>query len=64
VYDYSDRDDKSTKNVVLDYFGKVFTIVFFFEFFAKVIAKGFILGPNAYLKNAWNFIDFVVVISG
>jgi voltage-dependent calcium channel T type alpha-1G len=28
----------------------------------KIIAEGFYVGKNAYLKNGWNIIDFLLVI--
>jgi len=37
---------------------------FFFEFFTKVIAMGFVFGRNSYLKDGWNKLDFVVVGTG
>ena len=36
--------------------------VFMFEFFTKIIHRGFIFTPNAYLSDAWNRLDFVVVL--
>lgn len=41
----------------------VFSGIFAFEAFAKIIAFGLIFcGKDSYLRNGWNFIDFVVVI--
>ncbi|KAG7696870.1 hypothetical protein KL950_001797 [Ogataea haglerorum] len=41
----------------------VFSILFTLEFLIKVIADGFARTPNAYLRSAWDAIDFVVLIS-
>lgn len=30
----------------------------------KVIAKGFVLNKYTYLRNPWNWLDFVVITSG
>ena len=30
----------------------------------KIIAMGFILHENSYLRNMWNIMDFVVVVTG
>lgn len=30
----------------------------------KMIAKGFILNKYTYLRNPWNWLDFVVITSG
>lgn len=38
------------------------SIIFIFEFLFKVIAKGFLYGPKAYLKDSFNKLDFVLVI--
>ncbi|SSD58334.1 related to Calcium-channel protein CCH1 [Saccharomycodes ludwigii] len=40
-----------------------FVGVFTLEFVIKTIADGVLLCPNAYLKNSWNRIDFVVLVS-
>ena len=41
----------------------VFTVLFTIEMVMKVIALGFVLGDKAYLKDAWNWIDFIVVLA-
>ena len=41
----------------------IFTIIFIIEFILKVIAYGFILESHSYLRDPWNWIDFIVVIS-
>lgn len=40
----------------------VFGLVLFLEFMIKVIADGFLITPNAYLRSIWNFIDFLIMI--
>lgn len=30
----------------------------------KIIAKGFLLNKYTYLRNPWNWLDFVVITSG
>ncbi|KAI9259454.1 hypothetical protein BDA99DRAFT_538416 [Phascolomyces articulosus] len=37
------------------------SIVFVIEIIIRIIADGFLLPPNAYLRNPWNRLDFVVV---
>lgn len=39
-----------------------FTIVFAAEMFIKMIAMGLFLEKNCYLRDAWNVLDFVVVL--
>ena len=43
--------------------GNVFGVVFTVESGIKIIAMGFIKGKNTYLKDVWNLIDFIVVVS-
>lgn len=40
---------------------EVFTVLFATEMFIKIIARGFIMHKHAYLRDIWNWIDFVVV---
>ena len=32
--------------------------------FLKIFGYGFIMAPNSYLRDSWNILDFVIVISG
>ncbi|GCB78507.1 hypothetical protein scyTo_0017747, partial [Scyliorhinus torazame] len=41
-----------------------FLIIFTIETFLKIIAYGLMLHPNAYVRNGWNLMDFVIVIVG
>ena len=41
----------------------IFTVLFTVECMIKIIARGFILHKHAYLRDVWNWLDFVVVIS-
>ncbi|XP_054720547.1 sodium channel protein 60E-like [Uloborus diversus] len=42
----------------------VFLIIYTVEMVIKIIAKGFILHKYTYLRNPWNWLDFLVVLSG
>ena len=42
----------------------VFLFFFTLESLLKIIAMGFILDKNSYLRNPWNWLDFVVVVIG
>ena len=44
--------------------GVVFSALFLVECLVKIFALGFIVGPSTYLKDAWNYLDFAVVIIG
>lgn len=42
----------------------IFLSIFIAELGLKVIAMGFVLDPDSYLRNPWNVIDFIVVTTG
>ena len=42
-------------------FRVIFTGIYTFESAVKVMARGFILEPFTYLRDAWNWLDFVVI---
>ena len=64
LYDYSDRDGNSAYNQSLNVIGDVFTIVFLLEAAIKILAMGFILHKFAYIRDGWNLIDFIIVVTG
>ena len=39
----------------------VFSIIFIIEAFFKIVAMGFFFSKKAYLKEAWNCLDFFIV---
>jgi len=39
----------------------VFTLLYTVEMFIKMLARGLIVDEFAYLRDAWNWLDFVVV---
>lgn len=40
-----------------------FAVIFSVEAFIKIVADGFLFTPNAYIRNVWNDIDFLVLIT-
>lgn len=43
----------------------VFVVVFSIEAVLKILVKGVLFtGPDAYMRNAWNVLDFIVVVTG
>jgi hypothetical protein len=46
------------------YSSYAFTLIYILEFFIIIIARGFVLGNNTYLRSPWNFFDFLVVVFG
>ena len=51
-------------NGTIEDFGIVFTYIFIVECFMKIIAMGFIIHKNSYLRDTWNRLDFIVVVVG
>ena len=41
-----------------------FLFIFTAECLMKIVAQGFIQHQNAYLRNAWNILDFTIVMIG
>jgi hypothetical protein len=42
----------------------VFQVIFTIEMVLKIIALGFAFKPHSYMRDAWNMLDFCVVIMG
>ncbi|XP_057655694.1 sodium channel protein 60E isoform X2 [Diorhabda carinulata] len=42
----------------------IFLAIYTLEMIIKTVAKGFILNKYTYLRNPWNWLDFVVITSG
>lgn len=38
-----------------------FTAIYTIEFIVKALARGFILTPFTYLRDPWNWLDFLVI---
>lgn len=45
-------------------FRYIFLAIYTAEMVIKSIAKGFVLNKYTYLRNPWNWLDFVVITSG
>jgi len=55
---------KGFKVTILTYIDYVMSSFFFCECITKLIALGFIAcGPNSYIRNPWNILDFTIVLS-
>lgn len=54
----------SWRNALLSRSEPVFTTFFTLECVLKVIAQGFYLGRGSYLRDSWNILDFMVVVTG
>ena len=52
------------KNASIEWWGVIFTYIFIVECFLKIIGMGFIVHKNSYLRDYWNWLDFIVVVVG
>ncbi|KAM4699185.1 voltage-dependent L-type calcium channel subunit alpha-1S [Discoglossus pictus] len=58
------EEDTNSSNSILEKIEYIFLFIFTIEAFLKIVAYGFILHTDAYLRNAWNFLDFTIVAVG
>lgn len=63
MQDFQDPHALTQKNQILFKIMDVISIFFICECLMKIIAQGLYKHKNSYLKNNWNLVDFVVVIS-
>ncbi|XP_075923076.1 voltage-dependent L-type calcium channel subunit alpha-1D isoform X3 [Petromyzon marinus] len=64
VYVPFPEDDSNRSNANLEKVEYVFLVIFTVEAFLKIMAYGLLVHPNAYLRNGWNLLDFVIVVVG
>jgi hypothetical protein len=64
IRDYGDPDSDTKLNQILDIADIIFTVIYSLEAVIKVVALGFVIHINSYLRDPWNVLDFVVVIIG
>ena len=62
--DYGDENNEKEWNRNLMVFGDIFTWLFFAESIIKIVALGFVVMKNSYMRDAWNVVDFIIVVSG
>ena len=58
--------ETSEENQNSDFFAQVdiiFLWLYFTEMMIKIIGLGFILNKGSYLRDSWNILDFVIVVS-
>ena len=63
-YSYRLRGSDSERTSYEELASKVFITIFFLEFLLKVIAQGFILRKFSYMRNGFNVLDFICLITG
>ena len=63
MYDYKDRNNCQEWNFHLENGMGIFTWFFIGEAVLKIIAQGFMHHSNSYLRDKWNWLDLIVVIT-
>eukprot|EP00347_Sterkiella_histriomuscorum_P021532 403333648 len=62
--DYSDPNNETRWNDILDRIGLAFTAIFAVECLLKILAMGFIVHKHSYIRDPWNIIDLVAIVIG
>ncbi|XP_030634203.1 LOW QUALITY PROTEIN: calcium channel, voltage-dependent, L type, alpha 1S subunit, a [Chanos chanos] len=58
------EEDTNNTNSNLESLEYIFLIIFTLECFLKIVAYGLLFHADAYLRNCWNILDFVIVTMG
>ncbi|XP_066528429.1 calcium channel, voltage-dependent, L type, alpha 1S subunit, a [Hoplias malabaricus] len=58
------EQDTNNTNSNLESLEYIFLIIFTLECFLKIVAYGLLFHTDAYLRNCWNILDFVIVTMG
>lgn len=63
IKDYTDKENVTPINIFVESLEPFFMYIFLGESVAKILAMGFILGNKSYMSDAWNWLDFTVVVT-
>nr|QRX85587.1 voltage-dependent calcium channel non-L type alpha-1 [Heterodera elachista] len=58
------RNDKKPLSEKLEKTEPIFMVIFCIECILKIVAFGYILHKDSYLRSGWNIMDFIVVVTG
>nr|CAB3227400.1 voltage-dependent N-type calcium channel subunit alpha-1B-like [Phallusia mammillata] len=58
------KGDKTPRTLQLEDTESFFLCIFVVEAFVKIVALGFLLHKESYLRYGWNIMDFIVVVTG
>jgi hypothetical protein len=61
--DFLDKENITPTNAMIEKLDPYFNTIIVGECILKIIGMGFINGRKAYLRDAWNWLDFFVVTS-
>jgi len=63
IFDYENPNKSSFRNDLVKYAEPFFIFAFTIEAILKIIAFGFVIDKNTYLRDPWNWLDFIVVVT-
>ena len=63
IKSYTDVENTTTRNKIVEGLDPYFTAAFTIECALKVIGMGFLLDDGSYMRDPWNWLDFIVVVS-
>lgn len=63
MYKYEEKAEDKDYNDILDNIMMVTSVFFIIEANLKIISQGLYKHKRAYLKDGWNIVDFVVVLT-
>lgn len=49
---------------IMETIDQIFLMLYSIEMILKILGLGFLYGEGAYIKDSWNILDFVIVMSG
>jgi len=58
-----DNPAEKNKNEIFEYFENVFLVLYTLEMVFKILGMGLVFDDKAYLRDSWNILDFVIVMS-
>jgi hypothetical protein len=64
MFDYTDRQSETEYNQILNKFEATFVAIYAGEALLRIIAYGFVVSKHSYMRDFWNVLDFVVVLTG
>ena len=53
----------NSTNTVIDDIDLTFLVLYTIEMCLKIIGHGFFFNKGAYLRDAWNILDFIIIVT-
>ena len=50
--------------LAIQHYEPFFTVIFIVECIFKIFAMGLVINKYGYLRDPWNILDFIIVITG